>query len=209
MRIIFILIICLGFSCQDKKTEKKEVDFANNFYEISEFHLEYSAIDATIDPSGNIFSSFNLNDAILGIEFPKLTGQKENELRFKFKIKNISGKKTAFKYKIIYQNETYKFNEWDSTGNINPLSSENFYGSWPDSNINVKSTGEIPSDNKTHSFSDEIRIVGNPRFEKQFISNGTNNRWQRNPRVGKYQFYLLIWEVGCDDLVPEYIKNIQ
>ncbi|MFN0190010.1 MAG: hypothetical protein ACKVQV_15025 [Bacteroidia bacterium] len=209
MRIILILLLFLGYSCQEKKSDNNSISVENNFYEISDLHLEYSADNVSTDSAGNIYSSFNLDNSLQGIEFPESFSIKDDKLLFKFKIKNISGRKAIFNYKVIYQNETYKFDEWDSLGKINPLSTENFYGSWSDSTIHVKNTGEIPYDNKAYTISDEIRIIGNPRFEKQFYTNGINNRWQRNPRVGKYQFYLLIWEKGSDKLIPEYIKNIQ
>lgn len=208
-RLLTLLVLCFTLSCQNKNKEENETIYTNKFFEISEFKVETSVANIKTDSAGNIYGNFQLDNAMQGLEFPESDlPTSQNKLYVKFNIKNTSGKSVNYRYKIIYQNETYKFNEFDSLGNYNLYASENFYGSWPDSNVHVKSTGLVPSDNQTHIFQEEIKITGNPRFEGKFIENGVNQKWQRNPRVGKYHFYLLIWDEADDDQIPNYVKNI-
>ena len=67
-------------------------------------------------------------------------------------------------YKIYYQNESYKFEESD------PLSGENFYGSWEDTDIEFK---QVP---KSGMIEDDFRIVGNPRNERVYF--GTDPKFK-------------------------------
>ena len=73
-----------------------------------------------------------------------------------FNSKGLKGKL----YKIYYQNESYKFED-----NL-PLASENFYGSWENTDIEFK---KIISDTTNIKF----RILGNPRNEERYF---TDNR---------------------------------
>lgn len=127
-----------------------------------------------------------------GFLIPSVRQAQGGKFRFVFYIKNNSGKDTRFRYKIHYQNETYKFHEFDKNGAFNQLAHENFYGSWDDTTSGFKLTTTIPADGKFHLVSDSFRIVGNPRFERKCFDEGVNHRWKRNPRVGLYAFNLIV-----------------
>jgi len=60
-------------------------------------------------------------------------------------------------YKIYYQNESYKF------PNNHQYASENFYGSWIDTQIGFKKVG-------SKTINENIKIVGNPRDEERYYS---------------------------------------
>jgi hypothetical protein len=128
---------------------------------------------------------------------------------FSFKIKNNSSSSEKFYYKIYYQNESYKFDEFDSlTKKEHPLATENFYGSWENTDITFKSTDIIAADGDFHLVTDSIRLVGNPRNETRYFEGNINNRWKRNPRVGLYSFMLVVCTKNAADQVPDFIKNI-
>lgn len=100
----------------------------------------------------------DLNSAVLyGIEIPGNQQINGGKFVFSFKLKNLSGKKDPFYYKLFYQNNAYKWDDSDS------LSFENFYGSWEDTEIEFK---EIPAFNGEITVTDSFKIVGNPRNEK-------------------------------------------
>jgi hypothetical protein len=113
---------------------------------------------------------------------------------FEFSIKNTGNTSQKFRYKIYYQNESYKFPESDETDNTrqNIYAGENFYGSWEDTGITFMETTELTADNKFHKVSGNFRIVGNSRNEQRYFADGKNDRWKRNPRVGKYSFMLVV-----------------
>jgi hypothetical protein len=129
-----------------------------------------------------------------------------------FHLKNTSGKPLKFFYKIYYQNESYKFPEKDPADStkINPLCQENFYGSWEEEGTTFKEAGEIPADGEFHPVTGKFRIAGNPRNDQRYFSNGANDRWKRNPRVGEYSFLLVVTteENIRGKAIPEYIGNI-
>jgi hypothetical protein len=130
---------------------------------------------------------------------------------FNFSLLNKTGSAQKFSYKIYYQNDSYKFPEVDSvTGKENEFAHENFYGSWEDSTIEFKTTVEIPADADYHLVTDSFRILGNPRNEELYFENGINMRWQRNPRVGKYKFLLVVSLSDSISLgkIPNHIRNI-
>jgi len=140
-------------------------------------------------------------------------GQTEDGLfHLEFSIRNTGDSPQQFAYKIFYQNESYKFPEWDDsdTTRMNPLAAENFYGSWEDVTKTFVRTGEIPPDGQFHSITGAFRIVGNPRAEERYFTGTTNDRWKRNPRVGQYSFLLVVTSAANLDslLIPDYIGNI-
>jgi len=127
-------------------------------------------------------------------------------------LKNTGKSPQKFRYKIYYQNESYKFRETEESDiakqNINAW--ENFYGSWEEVGKTFNETEMIPADNEFHAVRDRFRIVGNPRDEQRYFSNGKNDRWKRNPRVGRYSFLLVV----CTDenikqkAIPEFVQDI-
>ncbi|RLD57825.1 MAG: hypothetical protein DRJ05_09065 [Bacteroidetes bacterium] len=87
-----------------------------------------------------------------------------------FEITNKTDKATKYFYKIYYQNESYKFDEKNWDGSINPLCEENFYGSYEDVGIGFKTTKEL-GENEKLSITDSIRIAGNPRNEEKYFGS--------------------------------------
>ena len=203
-----------------------------------------------------------------GFVIPSVSQTAGGKFLFRFSLKNVSGKAKKFKYKIYYQNESYKMPE-EKAGLIdkqNPLSLENFYGSWEDPSKAFASSAEIPADEKFHIIQDSIRIIGNPRNEKIYygaledvtiretqlqelisyiktdanwfgkvkenahkanrsidqqlrmdalwvkkeekLKDTFNNRWQRNPRVGKYSFILVVTTEEQVERIPGSVANI-
>ena len=143
-----------------------------------------------------------------GFTIPSVKQLKDGLFAFDFEIKNTTSSAQKFYYKIYYQNESYKFPEYDSvTGKEHQFAEENFYGSWENTSTLFKEI-KVDADNSFHKIQDAIRIVGNPRNEERYIKDGINNRWQRNPRVGEYGFLLVV--VSEKDLksIPDYIQNI-
>jgi len=87
---------------------------------------------------------------------------------FEFDIKNNSSEPQEYYYKIYYQNESYKFPENINDTEID-LASENFYGSWENTNIGFLKTPVISNDNNLHHIKGVFRIIGNPRNEKKYF----------------------------------------
>jgi hypothetical protein len=144
-----------------------------------------------------------------GFVVPTIKQLSGGKFHFQFEIKNTGNKDAKFFYKLYYQNEKYKFSELDSASKgENPLSEENFYGSWEETGMAFKETITIPMDNNYYTISDSFRIVGNPRNEKKFYSNSVNDRWKRNLRVGDYQFLLVVSTMENQNKIPPYIKDI-
>ena len=90
------------------------------------------------------------NGVFKGLELPA----EDSVFEFTFTINNKDAKK--YYYKILYQNVSYAFDD------NHPLSYENFYGSWQDTDIKFKPV-------KTQTVKDSFKIVGNPRKEKKYF----------------------------------------
>jgi len=147
-----------------------------------------------------------------GFIIPTINQVKEGQFEFEFSLKNTGTAPLKFCYKIYYQDESYKFPERDENDSTrqNMYAWENFYGSWEDVKKTFVETEAIPADNEFHKITDHFRIVGNPRDEKRYYSQTGNDRWKRNPRVGKYSFMLVI--TTAENLqknnIPAYIQDI-
>jgi hypothetical protein len=212
------LIWCIGSlfsscSAPDRSAEiKSDLFVISDFIPLSNWHFDSAnqlrkgnLINKSIclDHSGSIDSGFII---------PTINQVKEGQFEFEFSIMNTSPSARSFFYKIYYQNESYKFPEWDESDSTrqNFYAGENFYGSWEDLSRTFAETGEIPADKIFHKITDKFRIVGNPRNEKRFFSASENDRWKRNPRVGNYSFLLVI--TTEDNIkqrkIPEYIQDI-
>lgn len=153
----WIVLIFITASCQNHKSlEVSDFNPINNYSNLSdtlEFNMDLS------------------NAIVKGIAMPSDTAKNKYFL-IRFNIKNNSDKPKKYYYKVYYQNETYKFDEYlSSTGPdfYNPKSSRNFYGSWLGQNVSFHETAIIPNDNSLYEIVDSIRIVGNPRNEKIFF----------------------------------------
>jgi hypothetical protein len=174
-----------------------------------------------IDTNGQINDRQEIQKSILldysdaftnGFIIPTLNQVTEGEFVFTFSVKNTGSSSKKFFYKIYYQNESYKFPECDESDSARQhiYAWENFYGSWEDVKKTFAETPDIPADEKFHKISDRFRIVGNPRDEKRYYSDNNNNRWKRNPRVGKYRFMLVVTseENIRKNIIPGNIADI-
>jgi hypothetical protein len=156
--------------------------------------------------------TLDFSDAIAsGFIIPTVNQVKEGMFEFTFNLKNPGASPQKYFYKIYYQNESYKMpecDEYDSTQQ-HIYAGENFYGSWENVKVTFRETPEIPADGQFHKITDRFRIVGNPRDEKKYYSEG-NDRWKRNPRVGKYSFMLIVTsrENISKKIIPEYVQDI-
>ncbi|HOE38926.1 MAG TPA: hypothetical protein PLG05_06495 [Bacteroidales bacterium] len=192
--LILSLITLLLVSCggEKKKTydySVSEINFLAN-YDSKELDLDYE-------------------NALGGFTIPTKNQTESGYFNFNFKLTNNSSHEKEYFYKIYYQNESYKIQEYDAKNKTQQAQyvEENFYGSWEDTNIGFKSLGKIrPADHL--SLTDSFRIVGNPRNEEKYFFYGENDRWKRNPRVGEYSFMLVIVDEENIMQIPEYIKHI-
>ena len=131
----------------------------------------------------------DLENAILdGIYIPSARQTKDGSGMFDF---SFTAPKKGKYYKIYYQNESYKFPDTSA------LASENFYGSWEEVSIGFKPI-------TTRKVKDQLRIVGNPRVEAIYAGD----RWKRNPRVGNYQFMLVVCDEEGLAEIPDYVQHI-
>jgi hypothetical protein len=157
------------------------------------------------DSSGTKTVFLDYDHANSGFIVPSLKQNKDG-LTFEFELKNNTAGELY--YKIYYQDESYKFPEYDSIARKeNALCGENFYGSWENTSAGFKKIS-VPNDGDYHKISDALRITGNPRNEVRYMRDGKNNRWQRNPRVGDYSFLLVITTASDLENIPAYVRDI-
>lgn len=212
MRIQYLLLyisflIFFVVSCS-KTSEQGEIVASNELFTVMNFN---PMANFKADSTGLVSLGLDYYDAInQGFRIPTIRQSEKGVFKVEFEIRNNSNVSAQYVYKILYNNESYKFPEVDESGNEHPLAWENFYGSWENTNVFVKETGEIPPDGEFHMVQDEIAIVGNPRNEQRYFSDGVNDRWKRNPRVGEYRFLLVIARRGdvSEKGIPDYVRDI-
>ena len=207
------LILLPGCKEAPKPVElKSDLFVVRDFIPLSNWH-----IDTTGRENQEVLISKSIvldySEAIdSGFCLPTINQVSEGRFVFEFFIKNTASSPKKFCYKIYYQNESYKFPETDEADSAKQhiYAPENFYGSWEDLSILFAETPEIPADNEFHKITGQFRIVGNPRCEKRYFSEGRNDRWRRNLRVGKYSFLLVATteENINGKIIPEWIQNI-
>ncbi|MEO8085810.1 MAG: hypothetical protein ABI763_03265 [Bacteroidota bacterium] len=202
----FLVILSCQNSVNENKTDsgiKTETFEVKDFNALTNFNnIQNDLLNLDLDYADALHSGFVI---------PSVRQAKEGVFVCSFSVKNKNTAPQDFFYKIYYQDESYKFNEWDSvSGKENEFASENFYGSWENTDVTFKQTEPVAADGVFHVISDSIRILGNPRNEEMFFSNGKNDRWKRNPRVGKYSFLLVVssGENIAAKKIPDYIQNI-
>ncbi|OFZ04236.1 MAG: hypothetical protein A2491_19925 [Bacteroidetes bacterium RIFOXYC12_FULL_35_7] len=189
----------LFFSCNNKE---KSVVKSCSAFDLRGF-LPISNQDLFKADSGKTIQ-LDYKDAYLqGFRIPSFFQTKEGKFTFHFQIRNTSGVKQSFHYKIYYQNESYKFPETD------PLSEENFYGSWEASGNTFAETEMLEPNSNFHDVSGSFCIQGNPRDEKQFFHEDRNERWKRNPRTGNYSFLLVVTTKSTLEDIPECIRDVR
>ncbi len=127
------------------------------------------------------FENFSNNDSTFvvdldnciqtGIIIPTVKQLPGGKFVFSFRVKNNKLGSRKLSYKIYYQNESYKSVEFEDDNGFryeNQLCSENFYGSWENTETEFK---EIPELGWFGSevITDSFRIVGNPRNEQKYF----------------------------------------
>ncbi len=133
---------------------------------VNDFHpfANYKSPDKTI--------TVDLTDAVYkGIEIPTVKQLPGGKFTFTFNVKNQYFTKRKLYYKIYYQDETYKFPEFEKSGKFNYEHSyavRNFYGSWGETDHGFKSTTELSWGDEL-TVTDSFRIVGNPRNEELYF----------------------------------------
>jgi len=201
---MLIAASCFYCACNQNSSSSTETlscsEFSiQNFSPISNWQKDSST-------NKNIF--LNYNNANSGFIIPSIKEVPNGLFSFEFEIKNNTSSSQNLYYKIYYQNESYKFEEFDSVSKAeNVYAEENFYGSWENTSTTFKKI-TVANDNNFHKIEDAFRIVGNPRNEERYIRDGENNRWQRNPRVGNYSFLLVVVTENDLSNIPSYIQNI-
>lgn len=149
---ILLFITIFLFSC-NKGSEVFEVE---NFKAISNCNEKNNKIEMYMDYQESFTNGFII---------PSVNQTDDGFFHFSFDIKNNSNHDNKFYYKIYYQNESYKFPD------EHPFVSENFYGSWEDTEITFVETNSVPNDNNFHTIKSKFRIVGNPRNEAKFFGS--------------------------------------
>ena len=203
--LLYCFAIVLFYSCKQENQNVSASKTACADFEIQNF-CPISNYQADSITHKTILLDYE--NAMEGFTIPSVHQTPDGSFTFKFELKNTTSSAQKFYYKLYYQNESYKFPEYDLvTKREHEFAEENFYGSWEDSTETFR-TVTIANDGNYHKIEDEFRIIGNPRNESRYIQRGKNQRWQRNPRVGNYEFLLVV----CSDKdlknTPLYIQNI-
>ena len=163
-KFFWIGLIFITASCQNQ-----------NSFEVIDFNplANYSKFSDTLE------LNMDLSNAIVdGISLPSDSAS-DKYFSIRFKIKNNGSESRKYYYKVYYQNESYKIEEFISAKggkDYNPKSTRNFYGSWLGKNISFHETALIPNNNEFYEIVDSIRIVGNPRNEEPLF--GQKNQYR-------------------------------
>ena len=202
--LIITLLIAFLSSCKNTTTQTPSLSC--NSFSIENFNpIANWQPDSTNQKT--IFIDYD--NALDGFMIPSVKQLKDETFIFEFSIKNTSISPQKFYYKIYYQNESYKFEEYDSlTKSEHIYAEENFYGSWENTATTFKQTNIIEADNSFHNVQDAFRIVGNPRNDKRFFQDGMNDRWKRNPLVVAYSFLLVVATESDLKNIPQFIQDI-
>jgi hypothetical protein len=133
---------------------------------VSDFHpfTNYKSADNSI--------TVDLSDAVYkGIEIPTVKQLPGGKFTFAFKVKNQFFSSRKLYYKIYYQDESYKYIEFEKSGKFNyenVSASRNFYGSWGETDPGFKSTADLGWGDEA-AITDSFRIIGNPRNEEIYF----------------------------------------
>jgi hypothetical protein len=203
--LILALTICIA-SCNRDSQVDKAVGMQASGFSIKDFN----ALKNFPAENGMVKLDLDYTSAIdSGFVIPSARQTEGGTFILSFMLKNNTNSPKNFFYKIYYQNESYKFDELDSASKKeHEYAQNNFYGSWEKTETTFKSV-LIPADETFHPITDSFRIVGNPRDEEKYYSLGKNNRWKRNPRVGRYSFLIAVAdEEALKKSIPVYIQDI-
>ncbi len=192
MKKLFFVIFISGFLCSCFKPK------AN--FEVTDFD-PISNFKTTND---TLLLNSDLTDAILnGVTLPSIQQTPGGYFKISFSITNLKDSSQKFAYKIFYQNESYKFNEFFKSNDsviYNEQSGNNFYGSWENAEDSFHVTSVISNDTKAHLITDSFRIVGNPRNESKYFGAET----------ALFQLTEELIQKGMGDIRnnPEWFKSI-
>jgi hypothetical protein len=205
-KVIFLLLITAFFLFEFCSTKKEKQRVVNSTFEIINF-------DATSNFQSKETKvktiALDYKNAMKGFVIPSANQVAEGFFKFKFELKNVSNINQKFYYKIYYENISYKFNEFDSIlKSEHELAQENFYGSWENTDLAFREVKSELASGSLIAIEDSFRIVGNPRNEMRYFSDGKNDRWKRNPRVGNYQLKLVVCTASDLKQIPVEIQNI-
>jgi hypothetical protein len=205
-RIKFLLFVTAFFLFEFCSTKKEKQRVVNSTFEIINF-------DATSNFQSNETKvktiALDYKNAMKGFVIPSANQVAEGFFKFKFELKNVSNINQKFYYKIYYENISYKFNEFDSIlKSEHELAQENFYGSWENTDLAFREAKSELASGSLIAIEDSFRIVGNPRNEMRYFSEGKNDRWKRNPRVGNYQLKLVVCTASDLKQIPLETQNI-
>ena len=205
-KVIFLLLITAFFLFEFCSTKKEKQRVVNSTFEIINF-------DATSNFQSKETKvktiALDYKNAMKGFVIPSANQVSEGFFKFKFELKNVSNINQKFYYKIYYENISYKFNEFDSIlKSEHELAQENFYGSWENTDLAFREVKSELASGSLIAIEDSFRIVGNPRNEMRYFSEGKNDRWKRNPRVGNYQLKLVVCTASDLKQIPLEIQNI-
>ncbi len=154
---VFILLLAGGFMCFRYMGAGIVVEDFRPF-------VNYKSSDKSI--------TVDLTDAVYrGIEIPTAKQLPGGKFVFTFKLKNRGLGSKKLYYKIYYQDESYKFPEFEESGKFkyeHPLAPRNFYGSWGETDPGFKASQELGWGDEI-TVSDSFRIVGNPRNEEIYF----------------------------------------
>ena len=157
--ILHVLIIS---SCTTKIKNSKNFEI-KDFNPFVNFEYSNDTLVLPMDLSKKIIS---------GITIPSSNQSDGGFFKFSFKVKNNLKEAKKYSFRLFYQNESYKMNEYIIKNNIkqyNDLSSNNFYGSWGYGDDTMHLTQLIPADKNWHTVIDSFKITGNPRNEKKYF----------------------------------------
>ncbi|HTL82259.1 MAG TPA: hypothetical protein VL651_11165, partial [Bacteroidia bacterium] len=114
----------------------------------------------------------DLNDAVYsGIAIPSVKQLPGGKFIFSFKVKNRDLFNKQLRYKIYYQDDSYKIPEYKDKNGFkyeNPEAIRNFYGSWGETDPGFKQTASLAWNDEV-MISDSFCIVGNPRNEEAYF----------------------------------------
>jgi hypothetical protein len=164
----FLVMLC---GCSGSGDKGFVVD---NFSPISNYTQDQKStpIEIDLDYTNAIDSGFII---------PTQANGGESFFRYKFTITNNGGENQHYFYKIYYQNESYKFPEFEDNAaggtNEHPRAGENFYGSWENTDLEFIPAGNIPADGKPHEITGQFRIVGNPRNEQIYFGGSPIDKY--------------------------------
>nr|MBK9651338.1 hypothetical protein [Bacteroidota bacterium] len=200
-----ILFIC---SCNSNETQTK-LPTAENF-EVTQFNALANWNNFSPENKDQKLIYLDYYNAInTGFIIPSVRQIDNGNFTFTFKIKNKTSQNKSYLYKVYYRNDSYKYPELDSlTNKEHQYATENFYGSYENTDITFKTTPTITANSESGFITDSLHINGNPRNEQRYFEKGNNDRWKRNPRVGVYSFVLVVTENEDEKIIPENIKNI-